>query len=165
MRSLSEIMARAISPAPMFNRFPEFGMSEFHFSPDDICAALIFDCDGTLVDTAQVHLASYNAAIAEHGQKMSWEWYSSRHGIPARDLLLVFAAEFKVGLEIERAMEIYARAFHENLALVSEVTLLAELAPSYHTKLPMAVASNGNRDHVIASLTGARLLQNCSTLL
>jgi len=133
-------------------------MSQFQFSPDKSCAALIFDCDGTLVDSAPVHLAGYNAGLAEYGKVMSWDWYSYRLGIPARDLLLIFAEEFEVPLNIERAMTIYATAFHENLSLISEVTLVAELARSYCGKLPMAVASNGNTDHVIASLTKADLL-------
>jgi Haloacid dehalogenase-like hydrolase len=70
-------------------------------SPDESCVALIFDCDGTLVDSAQVHLAGYNAALAEYGKVMLWDWYSSRLGIPARDLLLIFAEEFGVALNIE----------------------------------------------------------------
>jgi beta-phosphoglucomutase-like phosphatase (HAD superfamily) len=131
----------------------------FHFSPDDSCGALIFDCDGTLVNTAKVHLAGYNAALAEHGSTMAWEWYSSRLGIPARDLLLLFAAEFNVDLQIERAMQIYASAFHDNLGLVTEVKSVADLARAYHTRLPLAVASNGNSDHVRASLNGVDLLQ------
>jgi hypothetical protein len=83
---------------------------------------------------------------------MSWDWYSSRLGIPARDLLPIFAAEFDVALNIDRAMTIYANAFHENLTLIREITLVAELARAYREKLPMAVASNGSSDHVIASL-------------
>jgi HAD superfamily hydrolase (TIGR01509 family) len=137
---------------------PGLLMSELQFSPDESCVALIFDCDGTLVDSAQVHLAGYNAALAEYGKVMLWDWYSSRLGIPARDLLLIFAEEFGVALNIDQAMTIYANAFHENLALVSEVTLVAELARAYREKLPMAVASNGSSDHVIASLAKADLL-------
>src|ERR1700682_3497 len=133
-------------------------MSELQFSPDECCAALIFDCDGTLVDSAQVHLAGYNAGLAEYGKVMSWEWYSSRLGIPARDLLLIFATKFDVDLNIDRAMTIYANAFHENLTLIREVTLVADVARAYREKLPMAVASNSNSDHVIASLAKADLL-------
>jgi beta-phosphoglucomutase-like phosphatase (HAD superfamily) len=40
-------------------------MIELQLPPDESCAALIFDCDGTLVDSAQVHLAGYNAGLAE----------------------------------------------------------------------------------------------------
>ena len=133
-------------------------MSELQFAPDEKCAALIFDCDGTLVDSAQVHLAGYNAALAEYQKVMSWDWYSARLGITARDLLLVFATEFGVDLNIDRAMTIYGNAFHENLTLIHEVVLVADIARAYRGKLPMAVASNGNSAHVIASLAKADLL-------
>ncbi len=133
-------------------------MSEIEFSPDESCAALIFDCDGTLVDSAPVHLAAYSAALAEYGEVMSWEWYSSRLGISARELLLIFAREFSVPLDIDRAMMLYVNSFHENLALVREVMPVAEIARTYRQKLPMAVASNGSGEHVIASLTTAGLL-------
>ena len=152
-------MHSSICAAGILRTFADIDMSPFHFSPDDSCDALIFDCDGTLVNTAKVHLAGYNAALIEYGTTMAWEWYSSRLGIPARDLLLLFAAEFNVDLQIERAMEIYADAFHDNLGLVTEVASVAALARTYYTKLPLAVASNGNRDHVRASLGGVRLLQ------
>lgn len=133
-------------------------MNEFQFVPDESCFALIFDCDGTLVDTTRVHLAGYNSALLEYEKKMPWEWYSTRLGIPARELLLSFAAELGINLEIDRAMEIYARTFHERLALVSEIALVSNLARTYCGRLPMAVASNGSRDHVVASLTQVGLL-------
>jgi len=133
-------------------------MSELRFFPYESCAALIFDCDGTLVDSAPVHLAGYNASLSGYGKVMSWEWYSSRLGVPARDLLLVFAEEFDVSLDIDQAMLIYTNSFHENLDLIREVTLVAEIARTYRGRLPLAVASNGSGEHVIASLEKAGLL-------
>ncbi len=35
-------------------------MAVLRFALDEPFAALIFDCDGTLVDTARAHLAAYN---------------------------------------------------------------------------------------------------------
>jgi phosphoglycolate phosphatase-like HAD superfamily hydrolase len=34
--------------------------------------ALIFDVDGTLADTEEVHRRAFNAAFAEHG--LTWNW-------------------------------------------------------------------------------------------
>jgi beta-phosphoglucomutase-like phosphatase (HAD superfamily) len=133
-------------------------MRQMDFVIEDGCSAILFDCDGTLVDTTRAHLAGYNLALAEHGAVMSWQWYRERLGINARDLLLLFAREFAVPLEIERAMPIYARAFHDNLNLVREISIVAEVARKYHRRLPMAVASNGHGEHVRASLTQAGLL-------
>ena len=58
--------------------------------------ALIFDCDGTLVDSAEAHLYSIQQALAPLGLTMTPEWYHPRHGLGPEDLLDAYEADFKV---------------------------------------------------------------------
>ncbi len=44
-------------------------------------AALIFDCDGTLVDTAPAHLAAVRKAIEPQSHSMPEVWYMARAGL------------------------------------------------------------------------------------
>jgi len=40
--------------------------------------ALIFDVDGTLAETEEVHRKAFNKAFAEEG--LDWEWSRERYG-------------------------------------------------------------------------------------
>jgi len=128
------------------------------FSLDEPFRALIFDCDGTLVDTARAHLAAYNAALAHTSQQMPWQWYSTRMGVPAHELLAEFSAERRITLAVEDAVAGHASAYQASFDQMREITAVAEVARAYHAKVPMAVASNGIRINVLGSLRGAGLL-------
>jgi HAD superfamily hydrolase (TIGR01549 family) len=48
-------------------------------------------------------------------------------------------------------------AFQAGLERLQEVTVIAEIARKWHGRVPMAVASNGRRENVEASLTVTKL--------
>ncbi len=133
-------------------------MADLLFRLDPPFSALIFDCDGTLVDTARAHLAAYNAALAGAHIEMPWSWYSSRLGVPARELLVEFATGHRLSLDIAQATAAHARAYAESFAAMREVPAVAAVARAWHGKVPLAVASNGVRANVEGSLRGAGLL-------
>ncbi len=135
------------------------------FSLDEPFRALIFDCDGTLVDTARAHLSAYNVALAEAGERMHWHWYSTRLGVPARELLLAFFAERQIALDVDHAVATHARAYRSAFPQMREITAVADVARTYFGQVPMAVGSNGIRANVVGSLEGAGLLALFDTVV
>ncbi len=120
--------------------------------------ALVFDCDGTLVDSAGAHLFSIQRALEPLGATITEEWYSTRHGLGPDDLLDAFEAEFKVESLIRE--EFYKRsnkAFLDNLHLIQEIKVVSDVARRWFGQVPMAVASNGVRRNVEATLIATRL--------
>jgi beta-phosphoglucomutase-like phosphatase (HAD superfamily) len=120
--------------------------------------ALVFDCDGTLVDSAGAHLYSIQEALAPLGLSMPPEWYQSRHGLGPDDLLDAYEAEFKVE-SLARA-DFYERANEAYLGgvnLIQEIKVVADVARQWFGTVPMAVASNGVRKNVEATLIATRL--------
>ena len=90
--------------------------------------ALIFDCDGTLVDSAPAHLNSIQQALAPLGLTMSPEWYAPRHGLSPDSLLDAYEAEFKVdSLAREALWERNNNAFKASVPLIREITLVAPI--------------------------------------
>ncbi|QHS51283.1 HAD family phosphatase [Edaphobacter sp. 12200R-103] len=120
--------------------------------------ALVFDCDGTLVDSAPAHLYSMQQALAPLGLTMNPEWYSSRHGLGPDDLLDAYEADFKVESFVR---EDFYRAVNEvflaNLHLIEEIRVVTDVARHWFGVVPMAVASNGVRKNVEATLIATRL--------
>jgi beta-phosphoglucomutase-like phosphatase (HAD superfamily) len=120
--------------------------------------ALVFDCDGTLVDSAEAHLYSIQQALAPLGRTMPPEWYHPRHGLGPDDLLDAYEADFKV--ESLARQDFYERVNEAYLAgvnLIREIKVVADVAREWFGKIPMAVASNGVRKNVEATLIATRL--------
>lgn len=103
---------------------------------------LIFDCDGTLVISAGLHLAAFQAALALQDVAMDPAWYAARTGLARRDLLGALRDTLHPGLDVNRAVADSidatlgaAKACHPNPPVVA-------LAKAWFGRVPMAVASN-----------------------
>ncbi|GGG84723.1 HAD family hydrolase [Edaphobacter dinghuensis] len=121
-------------------------------------AGLIFDCDGTLVDTAPAHWAALQVGLDAYGLTVAKEWYYPRGGLTPDALMDDY--EVLLGRPVPRE-DILARhraAFQAGLQGLQEVRVVAEIAREWHGRVPMAVASNGRRQNVEASLTVTKLL-------
>jgi beta-phosphoglucomutase-like phosphatase (HAD superfamily) len=120
--------------------------------------ALVFDCDGTLVDSAGAHLHSIQVALSPLGLSMAPEWYSTRHGLGPDDLLDAYETDFKIQSLVRE--DFYGRvneAFLANLHLIQEIKIVTDVARKWFGRVPMAVASNGVRKNVEATLIATRL--------
>ncbi len=121
--------------------------------------ALVFDCDGTLVDSAPAHLAALQKAMEPLGLTMSGDWYYPRVGLGPTELLDQFEAHVeRTPLPREEILSRYDQAFRQCLPQVQEIAVVAGIARQWHGRVPMAVASNGHRDNVTATLRAAKLL-------
>ncbi len=127
-------------------------------------SALIFDCDGTLVDTAPAHLAAVRQAIKPQGHAMPTDWYMERAGLTPDALLDSLEREAEAlgnpATPLDRAtiFATYNGFFQQSLQHLREVEEVASLARRWHAKVPLAVASNGRRANVQSSLRATGLL-------
>ncbi|MDP1668383.1 MAG: HAD family phosphatase [Phaeovulum sp.] len=120
--------------------------------------ALIFDCDGTLVLSADLHFAAFSAALAAQGAHLDRAWYEARTGFARRDLIAAFCAQS--GLRLDRA-RLEAESITATLARAATTVRanapVAALARRCFGHLPMAVASNAEKPVVQAMLAAAAL--------
>lgn len=134
-------------------------------------SALIFDCDGTLVDTAPAHFHAVSRALATQGHRMDEDWYMARVGLTPDALLDQHeraAAEFTnptAPLDRDAVYSTYSQHFHAGLELLREVAAVAAIAREWHGRVPMAVASNGQLPNVTASLRVTGLLPLFPTIV
>ncbi|PRY20861.1 HAD superfamily hydrolase (TIGR01509 family) [Aliiruegeria haliotis] len=122
--------------------------------------AVIFDCDGTLALTANLHFDAFNAALARQGAHMNREWYDARKGLDRNDLITEFSAQHAI--ELDRARIVAdSRAITVERAAHSAVENppVANLARRLKGTVPIAVGSNAETDVVRAILRGAMLDQ------
>lgn len=116
-------------------------------------AGLIFDCDGTLVDSLPLYREGWIAALEDAiGQGVPPEWFHGHGGMSEHMVLDI--VEARLGRSVNRdGIILQARdSMLRKLHVLREITVVADIARQYHGRLPMAVASNGSRQIVSACL-------------
>ncbi|MDA0376384.1 MAG: HAD family phosphatase [bacterium] len=126
--------------------------------------AIIFDLDGTLVDSESLQYAAYNHAFSEYGYPIShteWiEWsqnsYSAKTWIDKRQLPL--------DPEIIRAAKkkIYDELIREKISLKEGAE---ELIENIHGQYPLCLASSSRRESIEACLEKFGLKEKFQSIL
>lgn len=135
------------------------------FESYESARALIFDCDGTLADSATLYAHVIAEGFAHTGIYMEPDWYYPRHGLSSPDLMDAFESEFGVRIERDAALQTMARLYLEKISDLKEVKVVADIARHFHGTKPMAVASGGPATIVTASLDALGLLSLFDTVV
>lgn len=119
---------------------------------------LIFDCDGTLVETLPAHVAALQAALAHTGLKPTAAWARTKYGQTPVTVLEAVERELgPIGMPHEQVLRAWGQLYGQNLNRLEEITAVSAVARAWHGKVPMAVASNGHRASVVATLEAVGL--------
>ena len=122
-------------------------------------SGLVFDCDGTLLDTMPIYYESWSRACAELGLSLSMERFYSFAGVPVKDIFQTLIDEQLSKQENKPTAEYceqVKRHHHKEIEaeglVAGPIDIVVDLAKRHHGKIPMAVASSGWRDHVLDGL-------------
>ncbi len=109
--------------------------------------ALIFDLDGTLVDSMPAHFKSWCRALEEHGKPGVFpeDVFYAMGGRPTRDIVEIINGEQSLDLDPERVALSKKNHFLDVLESVELIESVANFAKENRGKVPMAVASGGSR--------------------
>jgi beta-phosphoglucomutase-like phosphatase (HAD superfamily) len=127
--------------------------------------ALLFDCDGTLADTAELHHYAIAAATKSLGHEMPKEWYLDRVGLSLDQLLKEFRHLCGVQLERKDLSPLEEEIFCRNTSMIREIAAVAAIVRNNAGKIPMAVVSSSTRRMVIATLEALRLTPYFSAVI
>jgi HAD superfamily hydrolase (TIGR01509 family) len=120
--------------------------------------AVIFDCDGTLVESSEVHFQSFQAAVRAQGQEMARDWYYARTGLDRGSLFAAFSADKAGTFDVASAIE---QSIQQFVCLSTSVTAIretADLARKLRSSHPMAVGTNAELVVATASLRKTGML-------
>jgi len=139
-------------------------MSDPKSLPEDV-HALIFDCDGTLVDTPPAYALAWAEGLRPSGIEMPPAWYLARAGMSEHVLMDAFEAEFGVRLDRGAVISVMRKQFLAGLDKLRENDAVASIARANHGRLPMAVASGGSAAIVRATLRATNLVALFDTVV
>jgi beta-phosphoglucomutase-like phosphatase (HAD superfamily) len=127
-------------------------------APPEPFSALLFDCDGTLVDSLAAYERAWGLAFAAEGRTMRPEWYRARTGLSPAELAEAAARDDPAPLDQAAVQARAARHFVELIGLVTANQPVVAVARAHDGSVPMAVVSGGPRAAVRAALQAAGIL-------
>ena len=116
---------------------------------------VIFDWDGTLADTRQVIVISFQKALGEINCKVNDEYIERRIGIGAAETFREILRSSKVQFDEKLIQHLIERKSELEIELANQVKLFAgarELLEALWGKLKMGLASMNNRSVIIHML-------------
>ncbi|WP_031069753.1 HAD family hydrolase [Streptomyces sp. NRRL WC-3742] len=109
--------------------------------------ALLFDWDGTLVDSQEANYRAMEAALATQGMRLDQDWFDARTGLSSADLIheLLAGTGTRLTVPVDDLVAARDRHFLVNADRIRVHAPVAEVALACHGTLPLAVASGGAR--------------------
>ena len=105
--------------------------------------AIIFDCDGTLVDSMPVHYVAWHETMNRYGISFPEDRFYSLGGVPSDRIIEILASE--QGLELDAASVAHEKekAFLDKIELLVPIEAVVEIVRQNRGVKPIAVASGG----------------------
>jgi len=112
----------------------------------DDYAALIFDMDGTLVDSGQLHEFSWTATLEKYGIPIDGPFMRTLAGVPTKETLDILIKKFgcQVSVSIDEMNEFKEQCVRDNLHRFVQATALVDVVKKYHGQKPMAIGTGAN---------------------
>jgi beta-phosphoglucomutase family hydrolase len=109
-------------------------------------AALIFDMDGTLVDSGQLHEFTWTVTLEQYGIPIDAPLMRSLAGVPTKDTLEILVKKFdcKVAASLDEMNEFKEQCVRDNMHRYVQATALIDVVKRYHGKKPMAIGTGAN---------------------
>lgn len=126
---------------------------------------LVFDCDGTLVDSMPLHIRLWNECLKPHGVQVPKEFIDTHAGKPTDVIVEIINRDHGLAIEATAFEEEKEGRFRDRIAEVGPIEPVVATARRWRGELPMAVVSGGVRENVVASLRAIEALDWFEVLL
>lgn len=105
--------------------------------------ALIFDMDGTLVDSGQLHEFAWTETLNKYGIPIDRAYMRSLAGVPTKGTIELLLAKFNLTVDasLDEMNDFKEQVVHDSMHLYVKPTALIEVAERYHGKKPMAIGT------------------------
>ncbi len=118
---------------------------------------LIFDCDGTLVDSMPLHMKAWEYVIISRGGRWDHDFIFSKKGMPEEKIVSLYNTHYSTTFDPVETVKDKHRFFREHASEFRPIAHVLDVALRYRNILPMAVASGGVRENVELELDALQI--------
>jgi len=124
----------------------------------DAYAALVFDCDGTLVDTMPAHWQAWDPTVRKYDLHFPEDRFYAWGGVPAPRIVALLAEEKGLDLDADAIAHEKETLYARSLTSAEPVHAVVDVARQFRGRKPMAVATGAHRwiCHHALDLVGIR---------
>jgi HAD superfamily hydrolase (TIGR01509 family) len=115
-------------------------------------SALIFDCDGTLIDSMPAHYVAWRATLDAVGIDFPEHRFYQLAGTPTDRIIELLANEQSIAVDVNALAIRKEQAYLDGLHRIAPIPSVVNVVREHLGRLPMAVASGGFRDVVLRQL-------------
>lgn len=126
--------------------------------PDNV-KAIVFDCDGTLLDTMPVHWSAWSKICKDTGLVFNKNDFYNLAGVPGKKIIKLLAMEQGIKLEPLEVYERKRKYYTDELSTVEIIPCVVCYArEAFARGIPLAVASGSSRRIVEQALRAGGIL-------
>ncbi len=114
--------------------------------------AIIFDCDGTLVDSMPMHMKAWENSIRRFQSDFNKEYLFSLRGMKETDIVNSYNRKFGLRLNPEEVVFYKHEYVMKKIKNVKAIEPVVNVAKNHYGKLPLAVVSGSSREIVTEEL-------------
>ncbi len=107
--------------------------------------AIIFDCDGTLVDSMPVHFVAWHETMLRYGIVFGEDRFYSLGGVPSHRIIEMLACEQGITIDAVAVAHEKEQAFLDRIDWLVPIAAVVEVVRQNRGVKPIAVASGGFR--------------------
>jgi len=109
---------------------------------------LIFDCDGTLVDSMPLHMRAWEFSIGKVGAVWDYGFFFSKKGMEETAIVDLYNSQFGTALDSVATVHLKHEYFRAHPSEFKPIDPVVDVVRRYQHVLPMSVASGSTRDNV-----------------
>ncbi|HQK71218.1 MAG TPA: HAD-IA family hydrolase [Bacteroidales bacterium] len=115
---------------------------------------IIFDLDGTLVDSMPYHFAGWKKACEKFGADIDPSFLRLHTGSPGWIIAseIIKTCKLDSSITIDDILKVKLEDFYSNQHLIKPIEPVVAIVKKYYGKLPMAIGTGGHRDAVERTL-------------
>lgn len=109
---------------------------------------LIFDCDGTLVDSMPMHMKAWKYAFDKVGADYHYDYLYSKKGMKELEIIKHYNENFNTNLDPDEIVKIKHDYFIKHIKSLKSIQPVEDVVHTYYGKLPMGVVSGSVKEIV-----------------
>lgn len=119
---------------------------------------LIFDLDGTLLDSIGLHWEAWKETCKTHGVEIDYDFFINHTGKPADKIAQIIIEHYQINTTAKEILAEKEQRVYAHLDSVKPIDAVVAVAKENYGKLPMAVGTGSDRRRAETMLRHANLL-------